>query len=198
MFKKDVKETKDLMSKSKNPKIKTDHMTEIGAVDMDDLCQATESAIKSGGGFGWLKMPSRDVLERFWKGVILVPHRDLFVGRVDGSIAGTVQLIRQPSNNEAQKFSAKIISVFVSPWARGFGVGEKMIKEVEKFAKKKGIEVIRLDVRETQKEAIRLFEKCGYQQWGTNPHYAKVKGKVVHGFYFQKLLKGKTSKSVKK
>lgn len=179
------------------PKIKTEHITKIGVVDMDDLCQATEAAIKSGGGFGWIKMPSREVLERFWKGVILIPHRDLFVGRVDGTIAGTVQLVRQPSNNEAQKFSAKMISVFVSPWARRFGVGKQLIKEVEKFAKKNGIEIIRLDVREGQKEAIALFEACGYDQWGVNPYYAKVKGKVVQGLYFQKNLKAKKKKEKK-
>lgn len=172
-------------------------MMEIGVVDMDDLCHATEDAIKIGGGFGWVKMPSRDLLERFWRGVILVPHRDLFVGRVDGTIAGTAQLVRQASNNEAQNFSAKLISVFVSPWARRFGIGEQMITAVEKFAKKNGIEVIRLDVRETQKEAIALFEKCGYEQWGVNPLYAKVKGSVYKGAYLQKDLKTKKKKPKK-
>lgn len=173
------------------PKIKVSHMTEIGPVDMNDLCEATEAAIKSGGGFGWVKMPSREVLERFWKGVVLVPNRDLFVGRVDGTIAGTAQLIRQPSNNEAQKFSAKIISVFVSPWARRFGLAENIMAEVEKFAKKNKIEVLRLDVRETQTEAIDLFKKCDYEQWGVNPYYGKVDGKIVQGVYLQKYLKAK-------
>ncbi len=173
------------------PKIKIDHLTEIGPVDMSDLCEATESAIKEGGGFGWVKAPEHETLERYWQGVILVPHRDLFVGRIDGTIAGGVQLIRQPHNNEAQSFSAKIISVFVAPWARGFGVGKKMMDAVEKFAHKKGIEVVRLDVRETQEEAIALFKNCGYTHWATNPIYAKVKGTVYQGLYFQKDLTGK-------
>lgn len=181
----------------KNPKIKIEHMVEIGAVDMNDLCDATEKAIEAGGGFGWVKTPSREVLERYWKGVILVPNRDLFVGRIDGTIAGAAQLISQPSNNEAQIFSAKIISTFVAPWGRGFGLGTQIMVALEKFAKKKGIDVTRLDVRETQKEAIAFFKSCGYEKWGTNPRYAKIKNTVYRGFYFQKDLTTKPKKANK-
>lgn len=184
------KEIKRMFKSSdiKVAKIKIENMTEIGPVDMNDLCEATEKAIEKGGGFGWVKTPGRQVLERYWKGVILVPNRDLFVGRIDGTIAGAVQLIRQPNNNEAQGFSVKIISTFVAPWGRGFGVGREMMSTLEKFAKKKGIQVVRLDVRETQKDAIKFFKACGYTKWGTNPLYAKVKNKIYCGFYFQKDL----------
>ncbi len=48
--------------------------------DLGDLCDATETAILAGGGFGWLRPPPRDVLERYWRGVVLVPERMLFVG----------------------------------------------------------------------------------------------------------------------
>ena len=62
---------------------------------------------------------------------------------------------------------------------------------LEKFAKEKGIDIIRLDVRETKKEAIAFFKSCGLEKWGVNPSYAKVKGTVYRGFYFQKDLKVK-------
>ena len=48
--------------------------------------------IIEGGGFGWLKPPPRQVLENYWKGVLLVPERRLVVGRLDGIIAGSAQL----------------------------------------------------------------------------------------------------------
>ena len=63
------------------------------------------AAINEGGGFGWLKPPPRQVLENYWKGVLLVPERRLFVGRLDGTIAGSAQLSRAPRNNEAQAFA---------------------------------------------------------------------------------------------
>ena len=65
--------------------ISVERLTRYSGNDLDDLCEATESAIAEGGGFGWLKPPPRQVLENYWKGVLLVPERRLFVGRLDGS-----------------------------------------------------------------------------------------------------------------
>jgi ribosomal protein S18 acetylase RimI-like enzyme len=156
--------------------------------DMPDLCDATESEIKNGGGFGWIDMPARDILERYWQGVVTVPSRHLFVGRVDGMIAGTGQLVQPPSNNQAQSFSASITTFFVSPWARGRGVGMKILAEIEAFAHQHKIEVLNLDVRVTQEDGLRLFERAGFTRWATNPLYAKVHGQVIAGHYYHKHL----------
>ena len=67
--------------------------------DLHDLCDAADDAIKVGGGFGWVDPPSRDVMERYWKGVLVVPERILFVARLDGVIAGSAQLVKPPRNN---------------------------------------------------------------------------------------------------
>ena len=50
-------------------------LTKYTGTDLDDLCEATESAIEEGGGFGWVKVPPRQVLENYWKGLLLVPER---------------------------------------------------------------------------------------------------------------------------
>ena len=60
---------------------------------LDDLCEATESAIAEGGGFGWLKPPPRQVLENYWKGTLLVPERWLVVGVLPG-LGGTSAVAR--------------------------------------------------------------------------------------------------------
>ena len=98
-------------------KLVVEKANELTDLDISDLCDAAGTAILDGGGFGWLKSPPRDVLERYWKGVLLVPERELFVGRFDGRIAGTAQLIRMPRNNEAQSHIATITTNFVAPWA---------------------------------------------------------------------------------
>ena len=36
--------------------------------DLNDLCDATEAAIEAGGGFGWLDLPNRAILERVLAG----------------------------------------------------------------------------------------------------------------------------------
>src|SRR5262245_13073397 len=85
-----------------------ERLTEFRSTDLHDLCDAAEEGIRAGGGFGWLTPPPRAIMESYWRGVLLVPERQLFVGRLDGTIAGTAQLIRPPRNNEAQAASAQL------------------------------------------------------------------------------------------
>lgn len=172
-------------------------MTEIGVEqlerfegpDLVDLCDATETAILDGGGFGWLTPPPREVLERYWQGVLLIPERELFIGRHDGAIGGSAQLVRPPRNNEAHSFVAAITTNFVAPWARGHGMAKMLTEAVEAAARRHRFLYLSLDVRETQTAAIQLYESLDYQRWGTNPAYAKVSGKLIAGHYYSKQLR---------
>ena len=175
--------------KQKNISIKVELLSSINNIDLADLCNITEQAIKAGGGFGWLKVPPRDTLNKYWKGVVVVSNRKLIVGRLNDVIAGTLQLIFQPSNNEAQQNSFNITSHFVAPWARGYGLAKAMIDKAEIVGRDKGANCVQIDIRETQKAAIQLFKSKGYKQWGTNPNYALVDGKKIKGFYYLKQLK---------
>ena len=76
--------------------------------DLQDLCDATVDAIEAGGGFGWLSPPPRDTLERYWQGLMLIPDRRVFVARLDGLIAGSIQLHLNPRNNEAQAVLGRV------------------------------------------------------------------------------------------
>jgi hypothetical protein len=87
-------------------KISAERVTKLSERELDDLCDATADAIEDGGGFGWIKPPPRHLLESYWRGVLLVPERLLFVGRLDGTIAGSAQIQRPPRNNEAQAHSS--------------------------------------------------------------------------------------------
>ena len=162
---------------------------ELSDANVADLCDAAESAILDGGGFGWLSPPPRALLERYWRGVLLVPERELFVGRFDGRIVGSAQLVRPPKNNEAHQQIATITTNFVAPWARGHGLARDLTMACERAAKRHGVWFINLDVRETQKAAIQLYESFGYECWGTNPNYAVVNGKRIAGRYYTKDLR---------
>ena len=156
--------------------------------DLEALCESADAAILEGGGFGWVKSPGRLALARYFRGVLLVPERELFVARLDGGIVGSAQLVRPPRNNEAQAFAATLMHAFVAPYARGHGLATLLTKRVEEAARALGYQVLNLDVRETQDAAIRLYEMLGYKRWGENPHYARVRGQTVGGVYFHKLL----------
>lgn len=160
----------------------------LSPADVNDLCDAMDAAIESGGGFGWVVPPPREVMERYWRGVLVVPERNLLLARLDGVVCGAVQLVEPSRHNEAQSFSASLLAAFVAPWARGRGVGRKMIETAEKLAFEMGYRVLQLDVRETQESAIHLYESMGYRRWGTNPAYALAAGRMISGYYYSKQI----------
>lgn len=168
---------------------KVEAIEQFSGNDLADLADAATEAIIAGGGFGWLQPPATEVLEQYWRGVLVVPERKLFVGRLDGVIAGSAQLLRPSRNNEAQSFAAQLTTSFVAPWARGHGLARLLTLAVAEAAREEGFEYLHLDVRETQEAALALYESLGFVRWGTNPHYAKVDGQFVAGHYYAKILR---------
>ncbi|MDD3020237.1 MAG: GNAT family N-acetyltransferase [Alphaproteobacteria bacterium] len=160
----------------------------LSSGDLNDLCDATEDAIKAGGGFGWIQLPNRNLLERFWQGVLAMPQRLLFVARLDNVICGTAQLILPARSNEAQSYHAQLSGLFIAPWARGQGLSRRLLDFVEKTAQHRGYAVINIDLRETQEAAIQLYESAGYNMIGKHPLYAVVNEKFVAGRSYYKLI----------
>lgn len=165
-----------------------DHAKRLEGEDLHDLCEATHTAILDGGGFGWLEPPSHDFLMSFWRGVLLVPERELFVARLNGTICGSAQLVLPPRNNEAQRYAATVTGSFLAPWARGHGLARDLMVAMEAWARERRLKVLNLDARETQQAAIRLYKSLGYEHWATHPHYAWVRGDTIRGFFFFKDL----------
>lgn len=156
--------------------------------DLHALCEATHAAIIDGGGFGWVSPPGHRALESYYRGILLVPERSLFLARLDGVVVGAAQLVRPPRNNEAQAFAATLMHSFVAPYARGHGMATLLTQQVEEAARALGYQVLNLDVRETQTAARRLYESLGFVRWGEHPAYARVDGRTVRGLYYYKLL----------
>ncbi|MBJ7556826.1 GNAT family N-acetyltransferase/peptidase C39 family protein [Marinomonas spartinae] len=63
---------------------------------------------------------------------------------------------------------ARLYSLAVSPEARGLGVGKLLIQACEKKAVKKGKLLLRLEVSDVNHNAIGLYQKMGYREFG---HY---------------------------
>ncbi|MFA5592970.1 MAG: GNAT family N-acetyltransferase [Micavibrio sp.] len=173
--------------KARKATTSVEHVTEaLSKPDLDDLCDATEAAIEGGGGFGWVNVPERGSLERYWQGVIAAPTRMLFISRLDGVICGTTQLILPPQNNEAQGHSVQMTTNFVAPWARGHGLARRLLEAVEEKAREDGYAVINLDVRKTMQAAVELYEAMGYQKFGEHPFSVRVKGETVPSIFYYK------------
>ena len=172
------------------PSVGVERLEVFQGPDLPDLCDATEAAILDGGGFGWLAPPPFETMESYWKGVMLVPERELFVARLDGTIAGSAQLLRPTRNNEAQALCGWLTTFFIAPWARGYGLAPRTVNILEKAARDAGLTVLNLDVRETQARAIQVYEQAGFIRIGSHPHYAFVEGAWLTGHYYYKDLTG--------
>ena len=165
-----------------------ERLESLSASDLNDLCDATDAAIEGGGGFGWIDLPNREILENYWRGVLAMPARILFVARLDGVICGTCQLWKPPAQNEAQAHAVQLTTNFVAPWARGHGLAKMLLEEAEKAALEEEFAVINLDVRETHNDAIKLYESMGYVQFGAHPYSVRLDDKIVKSLYFYKVI----------
>lgn len=171
-----------------HPVVAVEQLSEFDDDDLHALCEAASAAIIEGGGFGWITPPEISTLASYFRGVLLVPERELIVGRLNGTIVGSAQLVLPPRNNEAQQHSAWLMHSFTAPYARGHGVGHLIVRRAEERVRALHRYVINLDVRETQQAAIRLYESMGYLRWGVHPAYARVRGQTVRGVYYYKIL----------
>ena len=174
---------------TQEPELLVERLKRITDQDLHMLCEATDAAIIDGGGFGWVNPPGRRALETYFRGLLLVPERELFVARLNGDIVGSAILARPPRNNEAQAFAASLMHSYIAPYARGHGLARRLTASVEERARELGYHVLNLDVRETQAVAIAMYESYGYTRWGSHPEYAHVRGKSVAGLFFYKRLR---------
>lgn len=170
------------------PQIRVERITSFTPADLSDLCDATEDAIKDGIGFNWLNPPPRNVMTQFWEGVLMVPERVLFGGRLDGVLCASVQLLKPPASKQTSAFAATIVSHFVAPWARGHGLARSLLMAAEAEARAQGFGVIHLSVRATQEAAIKLYEETSYVRWGVQPAFERVGNGIVAGHHFSKML----------
>lgn len=172
--------------------IKIEKLSSFQHSDLADLVQATEDAIREGIGFNWVVPPAKEVLESYWEGVQVVPHRVLFIGRLDNTIVGSIQLVKPGQSKETSSFAASVEAHFVAPWARGHGIAVQLLEEAQQEARREGFSVIRLSVRETQDRAIQIYEEAGYHCWGVLPYYEFVSAKMVAGRFYYKHLEPAT------
>lgn len=66
---------------------------------------------------------------------------------------------------------ARLYSIATSPAARGRGVGRRLMDALERAAKKRGCDRLRLEVREKNRPAIALYESLGYRRIGRYENY---------------------------
>lgn len=66
---------------------------------------------------------------------------------------------------------ARLYSIAVDHSARGRGIGEALLAAAETRARARGATCMRLEVRQDNPGAMRLYERCGYARFGMRSGY---------------------------
>ncbi len=114
----------------------------------------------------------------------LTPPAGAFViARLRGRPVGCGAVKCQP------RAPAHVRRMWVSPEARGLGVGRRLLRELEQFARASGASVIRLDTHRSLTEAIALYRRDGYRE--VSPFSAERYG----DHWFEKRLEARGSRA---
>jgi ribosomal-protein-alanine N-acetyltransferase len=103
------------------------------------------------------------------------------VAKTNSNIAGFI--IVQIEVEENTEFG-HIITINVAPNFRRHKIATQMLYEIEGLLKQKGIKEVRLEVREDNHAAIKLYQTLAYQTVGKLERYYATK----HGLYLKKIL----------
>jgi len=103
------------------------------------------------------------------------------VAKVNGEIAG---FIIGMIYAERSSLTGHILTIDISPSHRRKGIAQRLLREIEDIFKEKGVTTLRLEVREDNIAALRLYRKLGYKK------IARLKGYYgnAHGIHLKKDL----------
>ncbi|MBZ5202214.1 GNAT family N-acetyltransferase [Planomicrobium chinense] len=84
----------------------------------------------------------------------------------EGQLVGNVTLLREAGKK--MKHRANVVAVYVTPRARGNGVAKRLMEELLDYANEwEGIEQLYLAVSSNNRSAIGLYQRFGFEKYGT-------------------------------
>jgi DNA-binding MarR family transcriptional regulator/GNAT superfamily N-acetyltransferase len=92
-----------------------------------------------------------------------------WIARRDGVNVGCVFVVRAPPAEYGEGV-AKLRMLLVDPAVRGQGLGERLVRECEKFARGAGYRTMTLWTNSVLHAARRIYERCGWQLVNEEPH----------------------------
>ena len=99
-----------------------------------------------------------------------VDHRDpdaeaAWIAEVDGAPAGCVFCVRENAT------TARLRLLLVEPWARGLGIGVRLVEEVLRFARQAGYSHITLWTNDVLADARRIYQRAGFTLDSEDRHH---------------------------
>ncbi|MGH8383252.1 ribosomal protein S18-alanine N-acetyltransferase [Pseudomonas sp.] len=104
---------------------------------------------------------------RSFQWMISRAHASLIVAQAHGRLMGYALLLFHRGTS-----LARLYSIAISPDARGQGLGKRLLAEAEENARSADCAYMRLEVRQDNQTAIRLYEGVGYRRFAViNDYY---------------------------
>ena len=148
------------------------------ASDVDDLA-AIEKAV----------FPGDRLSRRSFRQFIERETAEMLVAENDRHVAGyAVVLFRKGSG------VARLYSIAIGPFFGQLGIGRQLLAAAEDAAYEHDRMMLRLEVREDNHRAIRIYEQAGYRRIGREPDYYEDGATALR---YEKTLRGDTPKSTR-
>lgn len=136
---------------------------------LEELSDLLIQVVEEGASIGFLPPMERAEAICYWRHAVQSDVM-LFVAKIDGQIAGSIQL--QLCSKQNGNHRAEIAKLMTNPAYRRKGVGRALMQRAEARAKQEGRTLIVLDTREGD-PSNDLYRSIAYQQAGRIPGYAK-------------------------
>ena len=127
---------------------------------------------------------------KYWED-LLSPHPDestMFIGEYEGKLIAMSGMMRGTSPKT--QHGAWIWGVYVNPSWRGLHIAEEIIHSSIDWAKARNVILVKLGVAAINHPAIRCYERCGFQVYGTEPRAVCVDGEYYDEYLMFKSLDG--------
>lgn len=146
-------------------------IVEIRNVDecTDELTDLLIKVVDEGASIGFLPPLKKQDADDFWESCVN-PDIMFWVAKIDGAIAGTIQLHLCKKPNGTHR--AEVAKLMTHPAFRQKGIGRKLLLHAEQRAKEIGLSLLILDTREGDPSNL-LYQSFGFQVAGRIPFFAK-------------------------
>ncbi|WP_086822609.1 GNAT family N-acetyltransferase [Streptomyces sp. NRRL B-24572] len=131
--------------------------------------------VRGGAALGWVEPPSRDEVAELLGHVLAAVRAGdaaLRVARLDGRIVGLGYWLRYARPTHRPHADLEKLAVDVA--AQGRGVGRALTAALIADAREAGIEVLTLDARGDNADALHLYRSLGFIEYGRLPDFVAV------------------------
>ncbi len=118
-------------------------------------------------------------VESYMKWLLNRDPEGFLVAKVDGKIVGFVAGDANWFSRREKKKVGAIHEIVVDPEYQGMGIGTRLMEEILKYFKSKGLDTAELWVGDENYRAINFYKKFGFQEKGRYNYWIRMTKKLA-------------------